>query len=138
MLLATIVVFNITKYLNNKNNTIREMTYRNTKIDYAAINTNLDVFINDNLNELLIFNEEYLKYANIPESLVNQMPKDLSMMVLTRMSDILRAQLEIVYKKEKLTEVVTRRCIAACIDYTTNYNSKNNGNSENNMVNILK
>lgn len=133
-----IVTFNIIKHLEFKKEVAKKKLYMETKIDYKEITELLDSFINENLLEMLIFSPEYTANMNIPAEVADKMPKELSNMVLHRMSDAMKEQLSLIYHTDYLIEVVTRRCITTCIDYIKSYNNTNNGVNDSGMTQLFK
>ena len=114
---------------------MKKSIYLNTEIDFKKITDTLDLFIQETLSEFIIFNSKYTSRANISEELADQMPKELSYMVLSRLSEGMKEQLCLIYNEEKINEVVTRRCISSCIIFIKDYNNNNNGNT--NTISIL-
>lgn len=122
LILINLIKLQNLKYRKKEYNLSKYAININTSCDNAS--TILDNLIEDIFNEYLILNIEYKEYPYINEELENQINKEVSEIVVNRLSQSIIDKLCLTYNKNSIGDIIAKKVYLRTITYTMKKNKK--------------
>lgn len=132
IILSTIMVISIIRYLNQKNNIIKTSNDMNVmmKLKLEDINANLDILLNEVFNEYMMINILHKDIKYIHDDLQKDIIKNICKLCSEKVSDSLMYQLSLYYADTSIADLIAHKVYFIVNNYCIQYNMPRNNSKK--------